>query len=90
MRIGVKYCGGCNPRYDRPGLVERLKAELGGGVEWVNANTAEGPLDFVLVVCGCTATCAGHRDLSGEHGKLVIHAQEQYTLALERLLTIMK
>lgn len=88
MRIGVKYCGGCNPRYDRPKFVARLKDELGGEVEWLNASTAEVPLDFVLVVCGCTAACAEHRQLNGAYGKLVIRAQTEYAAALEQLLKI--
>lgn len=25
MKIGIKYCGGCNPRYDRNQEVEKLK-----------------------------------------------------------------
>ena len=91
MRIGVKYCGGCNPRYDRPALVARLKAELGGGVDWVSAGAAEdAPLDFVLVVCGCTAACARHQNLTGTRGKLMIHAQEQEAAALEQLRHLLK
>lgn len=90
MRIGVKYCGGCNPRYDRTALAARLKQELGGGVDWVSAASADAPLDFVLVVCGCTAACAEHRNLTGVRGKLVIHAQEQEAAALEQLRRLME
>lgn len=25
MKIGIKYCGGCNPRYDRSHEVDKLK-----------------------------------------------------------------
>lgn len=86
MRIGVKYCGGCNPRYDRTGFVAQLKKELGSeSMEWVSASMTKGPLDFVLVVCGCTAACAEHRSLEGAQGKLVVHAQEQFVIALEQL-----
>lgn len=88
MRIGVKYCGGCNPRYDRLEFVARLKGELSEEVEWLNASTAEEPLDFVLVVCGCTAACAEHRQLNGAHGKLVIRTQTEYAAALEQLLKL--
>ena len=28
--IGVRYCGGCNPRYDRVALVRRLEGLLPG------------------------------------------------------------
>lgn len=86
MRVGVKYCGGCNARYDRTALVARLKAALGGGVDWVGAAAElDAPLDFVLVVCGCTAACAQHQDLTGARGKLILHAQEQEAAALEQL-----
>ena len=27
MRLGVKYCGGCNPRFDRKEIVKRLKED---------------------------------------------------------------
>ena len=85
MRVGVKYCGGCNPRYDRVDFVARLKAGLGSGVEWSYAGAlAEAP-DFLLVVCGCTAACADHRNLTAVHGKRVVFAQDQYAAALEQL-----
>ena len=29
-QIGVRYCGGCNPRYDRTGALAELKAALPG------------------------------------------------------------
>ena len=28
MKIGIKYCGGCNPRYDRSQEVEKLKKKF--------------------------------------------------------------
>lgn len=90
MRIGVKYCGGCNPRYDRTGFVERMKKELGGGAEWVNAGTSGEPLDFVLVVCGCTAACAQHRDLNGVFGKAVVYTSAQYAAVREQLAQLIK
>lgn len=86
MRVAVKYCGGCNARYDRTALVERLKSALGGGTDWMSAAQAEPARpDFVLVVCGCTAACAGHRQLTGRYGKLVLWAPEQEEAALRRL-----
>ncbi len=86
MRIGVKYCGGCNPRYDRTGFVAQLKEELSGeGFEWVNAGTAREPLDFVLVICGCTAACAEHRDLTGTLGKLVVDPRVTYDAVRKQL-----
>lgn len=55
MRVGIKYCGGCNPRYDRVAFVERLKAGYPGEV-FSYARLGE-HYDLLLVVCGCTAQC---------------------------------
>ncbi|MBS3758324.1 MAG: hypothetical protein KGY61_06645 [Desulfobacterales bacterium] len=55
-RVGIKYCGGCNPDYDRVALVEELKNRLAGYVEFV-AYDAEN-IDMVLAVEGCQSACA--------------------------------
>lgn len=55
-RIGVKYCGGCNPRYDRAALVARLSSAL-TPAHLVPAVPGE-EYDALLVVCGCAACCA--------------------------------
>jgi hypothetical protein len=54
-RILVKYCGGCNPRYDRVALVEKLAASLKGKAELVYSES-EG-VDMVLAVQGCETAC---------------------------------
>lgn len=55
MKRAVKYCGGCNPRYDRAALVRRLEAALGQPL--LPALPGES-YDEVYVICGCTARCA--------------------------------
>lgn len=60
--IGVRYCGGCNPRYDRTAAVQALE-ELLPGWEIIPAQPgADYPA--VAVVCGCPARCAGTDDLN--------------------------
>ena len=56
IKIGVKYCGGCNPNYDRVELVEDLKRRLDGKVKFVVADS-EG-VELVLAVEGCEIACA--------------------------------
>lgn len=55
IQYGVKYCGGCNPKYDRGAAVSKLKKCLPG----VTLNpVAEGvEYDTVLLVCGCQVGC---------------------------------
>ena len=66
IKIGVKYCGGCNPNYDRVELVEDLKRRLGGKVKFVPPDS-EG-VDLILAVEGCETACA---DLSPFEGKRI-------------------
>ena len=59
MLIGVKYCGGCNPRYDRGEAFETIKKRMHGKVEFVIAE--EGiEYDYLLVIGGCTKCCASY------------------------------
>lgn len=83
MKVRIKYCGGCNPRYDRRAVVERLRAGFPEDefVEMVD----EGPFDRVIVICGCSATCASHEDLHGLHGKTVLSSDEEYAALCESL-----
>ena len=60
--IGVRYCGGCNPRYDRVALVKRL-GEYFPALHFVPAQAGR-PYPAVLVVCGCPNCCADVRDLA--------------------------
>jgi hypothetical protein len=60
LRVGIKYCGGCNPEYDRVAIVEQIKKRLAGKVSFVPAES-EG-VDIILAVHGCKTACA---DVSG-------------------------
>ena len=60
--IGVRYCGGCNPRYDRVASMTRLKKML-PEMEFVNAAAGE-RYDAVLVVSGCSTQCTKTDDLT--------------------------
>ena len=55
-RLRIKYCGGCNPDYDRIALVEDMKARLKGVVAWSCADAD--PFDRVVAVHGCRTACA--------------------------------
>ena len=48
MTAAVKYCGGCNPRYDRTGALAELKAAL-PGVRFVPAAPGQAA-DALLVL----------------------------------------
>jgi hypothetical protein len=64
IKVGIKYCGGCNPYYDRVALVRQIEKRLGERVEFVSA--ANDDVDLVLAVEGCNTACA---DLSSFDNK---------------------
>ena len=55
-RVGLKYCGGCNPSYERVEYVRRIQQAAGDRIEWVSIE--EGGFDTLLVVNGCDKQCA--------------------------------
>ena len=66
LKVAIKYCGGCNPDYDRIALVRFIKKSLIGKVEFVSAEDED--IDLVLAVEGCKTACA---DLSAFKGKQI-------------------
>jgi hypothetical protein len=63
MCVGVKFCGGCNPRYDRMKAFETIKGGLEKDVAIKFEYASEGgAYDALLLLSGCTNRCA---DLSG-------------------------
>jgi len=54
-RIGLKYCGGCNPQYDRVQAVASIKKRLKKKVEFVSYEDPDA--QGTLVVAGCPTAC---------------------------------
>lgn len=83
MRIGIKYCGGCNSRYDRTAIVEQLKKDLPDS-EFVSADPSV-EMDFVVVITGCQSACAKTDGLTGKYGQKTIKRQDAYADLLDEL-----
>ena len=49
-RVIIKYCGGCNPRYDRVEAASDLKKKI-AEPETFGEDT------YTVAVCGCPAAC---------------------------------
>lgn len=78
MKIGIKYCGGCNPRFDRSQIVLRLKSEF-KDLQIQSANTKE-TFDLIVVITGCASRCASHSELNGRFGKVIISHPDDYPI----------
>jgi hypothetical protein len=66
LKVGIKYCGGCNPDYDRVALFKTIEKQLKGKVKFVSPEGAD--INLVLVIEGCKTCCA---DLSSFQGKTI-------------------
>ena len=56
MKCGVKFCGGCNPRYQRGDAIRAIRADL-PQIDFEHAQE-DVPYDQLLVIGGCPACCA--------------------------------
>jgi len=84
LKLAVKYCGGCNPRYDRKGLVAGLLAEF-PVLEATASDDLEAGLG--LVVGGCTRGCAAKAEVPGV--KFVVCDQSQYPALREGIARVL-
>jgi hypothetical protein len=63
LRIGVKYCGGCNPEYDRVALIKSVQERLAVKADFVSWENKD--IDQVLVLCGCSTSCVDLSQFTG-------------------------
>lgn len=70
LTVGLKYCGGCNPSYDRAALVDELKAAY-PQVEFCPYRQGE-VYDLALLVKGCRRPCGDFDSMTARYGTLSI------------------
>ena len=58
MKCGVRFCGGCNPRYNRREALNVIESRF-KEIDFVNAVVGV-PHDLLLVIGGCTNCCAAY------------------------------
>ena len=74
LKIGIKYCGGCNPYYDRVDLVRQIENRLDGIVEFVSP--ANDDVDLVLAVEGCNTACADLSLFDGKNIRIITQRED--------------
>lgn len=55
-KVGVKYCGGCNPGYERVEMVQQLQSLLKD--RFIFSIYDRQDSDIMVFVCGCPRACA--------------------------------
>jgi hypothetical protein len=54
-RVAVKFCGGCDPIYDRSEYWRWIKDSSEGRIEWCTLE--DDGIEAVLVISGCPKAC---------------------------------
>ncbi len=70
MKCGVRFCGGCNPRFERGEVFRQLKRDI-RNIEFTYADEDES-YDMLLVIGGCPSCCAAYEqyDVNGNVYKI--------------------
>ncbi|MBM4278644.1 MAG: hypothetical protein FJ130_12310 [Deltaproteobacteria bacterium] len=56
LRIGAKYCGGCNPSYERVAIVQRAQSRLKDRFLFLRHD--EPDIEVMVLLSGCHRACA--------------------------------
>ncbi len=55
IQVAVKFCGGCNPAYERLEYFERIRSAAGNRIRWVFLR--DGGFESILLISGCPRAC---------------------------------
>ena len=75
LKVGIRYCGGCNPTFERVEAVETLFRSLEGKARAVGYR--EEGIQALLVVCGCPTACPAQDEIPLGLPAFVLHSQHQ-------------
>lgn len=73
IRIALKYCGGCDPAFDRVKYWQRINNVAAGMIEWVRIE--EPPFEAVLLINGCNTACK-ERDMEHERNWRIVSVKD--------------
>jgi len=86
LRCTVKFCGGCNPRYDRGAAYQTIREAL--KQEAVFSYPQEGAsYDLLLIIRGCTGCPYFYEDINATH-RVILTDSTQIDTALQNIKTI--
>ena len=75
LRCTVKFCGGCNPRFDRGAAYETVRSSLAGLAEF--ALPQEGThYDVLLIIRGCTGCPYLYEEVDAAHRFIITEAEQ--------------
>ena len=82
----VKFCGGCNPRYDRGEAYRQIRDALDGIASFSLPQDGE-KYDVLLILRGCTGCPYLYEEIKAAH-RLTVHSLEESFQIPVRLLSL--
>lgn len=86
MKVGIRYCGGCNPRYDRTAEVRKL---MTGIPDVTFTYDAAAFCNIWLLVCGCPSACVSDEGLQGDE-MIRISGRKHFAMAASRICAVLE
>lgn len=83
MEIGIRYCGGCNPSYDRKEFATNLINDIDNTHNFEIAKESK-EYDYLILVCGCLNCCVGHEKYISNN-KILIKSIKDYDKLISNL-----
>lgn len=75
LNIGIKYCGGCNSKYDRKEFLYSLKEKFNFNFQIARPGEV---YDVVIVLCGCSSCCADQSELKFKFQKILVNSKDDF------------
>lgn len=76
LRVVLKYCGGCNPEYDRVEIANHLQQSLQDKIKIVPPESEN--VDLILAVHGCRTACADLKPFQGLKINTITSIEDSY------------
>jgi hypothetical protein len=89
MLCGVKFCGGCNPRYERGRALETVKGHLGDGLRFEYAQEGR-CCDLLLYIAGCVNRCTALGAYPSRRGVVTLWDEAQLPEVCARIEALLR
>ena len=83
LRCTVKFCGGCNPRYERGDAYKAICAALQDTASFSYPEDGV-PYDVLLILRGCTGCPYLYEEIEAAH-RVVVAAADEIPQAIDRI-----
>lgn len=75
LKCAIKFCGGCNPSYDRGAAYRNISSQLAGVAEF-SLPKDDVQYDVLLILRGCTGCPYLYEEISATHRIICVNQTE--------------